>query len=122
MTQPVAGHQLGFRFGINSGDVVAGVIGQHKFSYDLWGDAVNTASRMESSAERGHVQVTEATRALIGDLFDCESRGPIDVKGKGEMRVWNVIGERRESAGPPEPHGGVIDGDVTPQPTRWTSL
>lgn len=88
------GHTLSFRIGLNSGSVVAGVIGQKKFAYDLWGDAVNTASRMESHSAGGSIQVTETTYALIKEEFVCEPRGTIQVKGKGEMPVWFVIEKR----------------------------
>ena len=91
---PVHGHTAGVRIGINSGPVVAGVIGTHKFQYDLWGDAVNTAARMESHGIPGRIQITAATHDLIKDQFSCESRGPIDVKGKGTMETWFVLEER----------------------------
>lgn len=82
------------RIGINSGPVVAGVIGRRRFLYDLWGDAVNTASRMESHGSPGQIQITNATRELIKDDFVCEKRGMIDVKGKGQMETWTLVGLR----------------------------
>jgi len=79
---------LRLRIGINSGPVIAGVIGRLRFLYDLWGDCVNTASRMESHGIPGEIQVTEATYEILKDKFQLEERGIIDVKGKGKMRTY----------------------------------
>jgi adenylate cyclase len=87
-----SGYTLQMRIGFNSGAVVAGVIGKHKFIYDLWGDTVNTASRMESYGVAGRIQLTEATRQRIGVPFVFEKRGAINVKGKGEMHTWYLNG------------------------------
>ncbi len=78
---------LSFRIGINSGPAVAGVIGTKKFQYDLWGDTVNTAERMESHGEAGRIQVSESTYELIKDTFTTTARGAIDVKGKGTLNT-----------------------------------
>jgi guanylate cyclase len=79
---------LTFRIGINSGPVVAGVIGASKFQYDVWGDTVNIASRMESHGEPGKIHISESTRELLKDAYRCTLRGPIEVKGKGILNTW----------------------------------
>ena len=89
---------LELRVGINSGPVVAGVIGRKRFLYDLWGDAVNTASRMEEHGTPGDIQITNATYELLKDEFVCRRRGTIEVKGKGEMETWYLVGPRSDDA------------------------
>jgi len=89
---------LSVRIGLNTGPVVAGVIGKKKFIYDVWGDTVNTASRMESHGTPGFIHVTEETQRRLADAYVFEARGEIDVKGKGPMRTYYLVG-RRDAAG-----------------------
>ena len=104
MIDYVTGVDVEFRIGINSGPLVAGVIGTTKFQYDIWGDTVNTASRIESSGEPGRIQISEGTYELIRQRFECLPRGLVAMKGKGELRTWWLIGERdgeeRSATGP----------------------
>ncbi len=86
------GETFQIRVGINTGAVVAGVIGTRKFIYDLWGDAVNLASRMESSGEPGRIQVTAVTYERLRDRYHFESRGTVNVKGKGELEAYWLLG------------------------------
>ena len=90
---------------INSGPVVAGVIGRKKFIYDLWGEAVNMASRMESYGRGRRVQITRGTYELIADCFECETLGLIDVKGAGRTEVWQVVDRKPagRAVAPPDP-------------------
>jgi class 3 adenylate cyclase len=86
------GVDLAIRVGIDTGSVIAGVIGRHKFIYDLWGDTVNTASRMESSGLPGRIQVTAATYERLRDRYLFEDRGEVEIKGKGRLRAYLLMG------------------------------
>lgn len=84
------------RIGVHSGPVVAGIVGIRKFAYDVWGDTVNTASRVESAGINGCINASAATYELIKDKFKCIQRGKVDVKGKGEIEMYFVVPENRE--------------------------
>ena len=86
------GQNIRVRIGIDAGVVVAGIIGEKRFSYDLWGDAVNTASRMESLGLEGEVQISDCVRQKLGGTFITVERGEIEVKGKGLMKTWLLVG------------------------------
>ena len=88
------GETLAFRIGVNSGPVVAGVIGRKKFIYDLWGATVNLASRMESHGQSGAIQITRSTYELVSAAFECECAGTMEVKGAGAVEVWRVVGRK----------------------------
>ncbi len=87
-------HLTQLRIGINTGPVIAGVVGKLKFAYDVWGDTVNTAARLESHGEPGKINISRATYDLIKDDFNCTYRGKINVKGKGELEMYFVDGSK----------------------------
>jgi adenylate cyclase len=91
------GGKFDIRIGLSSGPVVAGIVGSKKFQYDIWGDTVNTASRIESNSEAGKVNISETTYQLVKENFTCTHRGKINVKGKGEIDMYFV--NRSFSAG-----------------------
>ena len=114
MLEVAAGRRegLALRIGIETGPVVAGVIGRRKFIYDLWGDTVNTASRMESYGVPGKIQVTERVATALDEAYEFERRGTVEIKGKGPMPTWFLRG--RADAG-----GGATTADArapTPEP------
>lgn len=90
-------HRLELRVGIHTGDVVAGVIGSRKFTYDVWGDTVNTASRMQTHSLPGHIQITEATATRLAPDFELKPRGHIQVRGQGRMPTWFLVGRKEAS-------------------------
>ena len=89
-----AGEPWQVRIGLHRGPVVAGVIGTSKFVYDLWGDAVNVASRLETTAPPGRIQVSDAVATGLGDAFELEPRGAIELKGKGSTEAYYLLGRR----------------------------
>ena len=87
-------HKWKFMAGINSGGVVAGVVGNNKFTYDVWGDTVNIASRMSSCCEPDAINISGPTFQLVKDYFECEYRGKLNAKGKGEIDMYYIKGEK----------------------------
>jgi guanylate cyclase len=98
-TTTFGGRQLRMRIGITSGPVTAGIIGTQKFAYDLWGDTVNTASRMQTSGLPGEIQHAPSTYELLRDTYRCRARGPVRVKGKDEMITFLLLGRREDAPG-----------------------
>jgi class 3 adenylate cyclase len=90
------------RIGVHTGPVIAGIVGKHRFAYDVWGNAVNVAARMEQSGEAGRINLSGATQALIKTHFDCESRGQIEAKNKGPMEMFFLERLKPEYAGKPD--------------------
>ena len=85
------GTEFQIRIGLNSGPLVAGIIGKQKFAYDIWGDAVNVASRMESSGVPGRIHISESTRLALGSDYECEPRGAIECKGLGPINTYFLV-------------------------------
>ena len=85
---------LTLRIGLHAGPVTAGVIGEHKFAYDLWGDTVNIASRLESHGVAGRIHVSDTVKARLDPLFRFEERGEIDLKGRGNVTTFFLTSER----------------------------
>jgi class 3 adenylate cyclase len=100
------------RIGVHTGPVIAGIVGKHRFAYDVWGNAVNVAARMEQSGEAGRTNISGATQALIKTHFDCESRGQIEAKNKGPMEMFFLERLKPEYAGKPDHM--AMPGSATP--------
>ena len=121
MTEMVAGltdprgRGVPLRIGLGAGQVVAGVVGARRFFYDVWGDAVNVASRMESTGVEGKIQVPQVVHGRLKDDFVLEERGEVVVKGKGVMRTWFLAGERGRARGPfgTAPASGASSADLS---------
>ena len=121
------GLEVSFRVGIHTGPVIAGVIGANKLFYDIWGDTVNVASRMESHGQTGLVHVSDDVRQLLGARYRVEDRGVMEIKNRGQMRTWFVHGlapiraeprqaSRRDPASPPRRLGDSASRDAQGKP------
>ena len=106
------GHSWEIRVGVHTGQIIAGVVGKKKFAYDIWGDAVNIASRMESNSEPGRLNISSATYEMIKDYFVCESRGELHVKNKGDMAMYFVVRLKEQFSADQD---GLIANDVLMQ-------
>ena len=117
----IAGLQL--RVGVHSGPVIGGVIGQHKFAFDIWGETVNVASRLESQGIAGRVHVSAATWRTVEDLFEAETRGPIHLRGYGPMETYIIDGRRRGAGADPlgAPSGRVMSTRSTADERRQSA-
>jgi class 3 adenylate cyclase len=87
---------LDIRIGVNSGSLIAGIVGVKKFAYDIWGDTVNTAARMEQNSEKGKINISESTYQLVKDKINCEYRGKIHTKGKGDMDMYFALETKKD--------------------------
>ncbi|MGB0964369.1 MAG: adenylate/guanylate cyclase domain-containing protein, partial [Mycobacterium sp.] len=94
------GRDVPLRIGMAAGPVVAGVVGAKKFFYDVWGDAVNVASRMEATDIEGRIQLPDNIYERLSESFVLEERGYVDIKGKGLMRTWYLVGQRADMVAP----------------------
>ena len=88
------GMDIGIRIGVHSGPAVAGVIGKNKFIYDIWGDTVNTASRMETHGQAGEIHISNLTKELLGSAYQFDDAGQSEIKGKGLMKTWLLKSKR----------------------------
>jgi adenylate cyclase len=98
--------QLQLRIGVHSGPVIGGVIGHRKVAFDIWGDTVNVASRLESQGVPGRIQVSAATWQLVRDRYEGVARGWLDLRGHGPVETYSIVGRRESMVADPTPQGG----------------